>query len=339
MPVLPDGRSLHISAPLTNISVAYQQEQRWIAPQVFPQVPVQRQGDIFWKYNKGDWFRTIAGVRAPATESLGGGWQVSTDTYYAPVYAVHKDVDDQTRANVDAVFNMDRDATLWVTQQLLIKRDRVFMDSFMKTGVWTGGTGIGGGASGTDLTGGATAASNQFVQWNRSGSDPIGDVMTQHIGMARATGMRPNVLVIGPAVYQALLNNTSILDRIKYTNGDVGNSGMVGEQLLARAFGVDRIVVTWTIENTGPMGGTDNFAFMNNKTALLVYAAPNPGLMQPSGGYIFTWAGFLGAGAFGTRIRRFRMEAIESDRIEGEMAFDMKIISPDTGIFFDAAVQ
>lgn len=336
MPVLPDGRSLHINQPLTNISVAYQQAegQRWVAGQVFPQVPVQRQGDLFWKYRKGDWFRTVAGVRAPATESVGAGWEVETDTYYAPVYAVHKDVDDQTRANVDAAFNLDRDATLWVTQNLLIKRDKVWVDSFMKTGVWTGGTGIGGGAAGADLTGGATAGANTFVQWDRAGSDPIGDIMTQHIGMARGTGFRPNTLVVGPAVHQALLNNASIIERIKYSQ-----RAIVTEDLLATLFGVDRYIVTWTVQNTGPMGGADNFSFMNNKTALLVYAAPNPGLMQPSGGYIFSWTGFLGAGAFGTRIRRFRMEAIESDRVEGEMAFDMKVVSADVGVFFSGAVQ
>jgi hypothetical protein len=338
MPLLPEGRSLHINAPLGNISVAYMQAvaENTIANQVFPQVPVQRQGDLYWKYNKGDWYRTAAGLRAPATESPGGGWQVSTDQYFAHVYAVHKDVDDQTRANADNVFNLDRDATLWVTQNLLIKRDQIWVTNYMTTGVWIGGTGIGGGANGADLTGAAAAGSNQVVQWDRAGSDPIGDIMTQHIGMARATGFRPNVLVIGPAVLQALLQNASILERIKYT---APGGAFINQQLLAQVFGVDRVVVTWAIQNTGALGAADNFSFMNNKTALLVYAAPNPGLMQPSGGYIFSWAGFLGGGAFGTRIKRFRMEHIESDRIEGEMAFDMKVVSPDVGVFFNSIVQ
>lgn len=336
MPVLPDGKSLHISQPLTNISVAYQQlqAQTWIAPQVFPQVPVQRQGDLYWKYNKGDWMRTIAGVRAPATESPGGGWEVTTDSYFAHVYAVHKDVDDQSRANVDAVFNLDRDATLWVTQNLMLKRDKLWVDTYMKTGVWTGGTGVGGGAAGADIAGGAAAGANTIVQWDRAGSDPIGDVMTQRIGMARATGLQPNVLVIGPDVYKALLNNASIIERIKYSE-----RGIISEELLRAVLGVDRLVVTWTVENTAPMGAADSLNWLNAKSALLVYANPTPGLMQPSGGYIFNWAGFLGAGAFATRIKRFRMEAIESDRVEGEMAFDMKIISPDVGVYFNGIVQ
>jgi hypothetical protein len=337
MPVLPDASTLRVSSPLTQISVAYQQgveARRFIADQVFPVVPVARQGDLYYKYNKGDWFRSVAGVRAPATESVGAGWEVTTDSYFAPVYAVHKDVDDQTRANADNVFNLDRDATLWVTQNLLIKRDRIFIDTYMKTGVWTGGTGIGGGASGADLTGAATAGSNQFIQWNRAGSTPIEDIYTQVIGMARTTGFRPNTLLIGPDVLAALMNHASIIDRIKYSERGIANV-----DLLATLFNVDRVLVTWSIENTAPMGATDSFNFMNSKTALLMYSAPNAGIMQPSAGYIFAWTGLLGAGAYGTRIKRFRMEQIESDRIEGEMAFGMKIVAADLGVFFNSAVQ
>ena len=44
MPVLPEGKSLYVSQPLTNISNAYGQSGRWIADQVFPTVPVARQG-------------------------------------------------------------------------------------------------------------------------------------------------------------------------------------------------------------------------------------------------------------------------------------------------------
>lgn len=338
MPVLPESRSLYINAPLTNISVAYQQgpgARRTIADQVFPVVPVQRQGDLYWKYKKGDWFRSIAGVRAPATESVGGGWEVETDSYFAHVYAVHKDVDEQTRTNAaGGGFDLDRDAALWVTQNLLIKRDRLWVDSFLKTGVWTGGTGIGGGANGADLVGGATAGSNAFVQWDRAGSDPIKDINTQVLGMARSTGFRPNVLVIGPDVWNALTQNTAILDRIRYSE-----RGIITEDLLRAVFNVDRVVVTWAIENTGPTGGTDSFNFMNSKTALLVYAPSNAGLMQPTGGYIFSWSALLGAGAFGTRVSRIPVPLTQSVRVEGEMAFDMKVVSPDVGVLFSGAVQ
>ena len=335
MPLSPEGSTLYVNQPLTTISTAYGQAGNWIAPQVFPTVPVARQGDLYWKYPQGDFKRTIVGVRAPATETPGGGWEMEQDSYFAQVYGVHKDVDDQTRQNaVGGGFNLDADAATWVTEQLLLKRDLLWVNTFMKTGVWTGTTGIGGGGSGTDLAGGSAAGSNTFVQFDRAASDPIGLLTAQILGMARKTGVRPNVLVMGPAVYAALLNNQSIIDRVKYTGG-----GLLTEDVIRQALGIERLVITWTTQNTAPRGAADAIGFLNEKDMLLVYAPARAGLQQLSGGYTFTWDGLLGAGSFGTRIKRFRIEPIASDRIEGEMAFDMKVVSPDVGIYFSGVVQ
>lgn len=335
MPLLPEGKSLYFNQPLTTVSTAYAQSGNWIAPQVFPTVPVVRQGDLYWKYPQGDWKRTIAGVRAPATETPGGGWTMDSDTYFAQVYGVHKDVDDQTSTNAaGGGFNLYADAARWVTEQLLLKRDRLWVDTYLRTGLWTGTTGVGGGADGADLVGGTADGSNVITRWDLSGGDPIKNLTAQILGQAQKTGYRPNVLVMGPAVYTALLNSQSIIERVKYS----GN-GFLTEDVVRQALNVERLVVTWTTENTAPKGAPDSINFMNTKSALLVYAPANAGLQTLSGGYIFTWTGLLGAGAFGTRIKRWRMEEIASDRIEGEMAFDMKVVSPDVGVFFSNVVS
>lgn len=326
----PTYRDVYVNRPLTNLSVAFQQVDRnYIAADVFPQVPVNRQGDLYYKYVMDDWFRSMAGVRAPATESPGSGWDITTDQYYANVYAVHKDIDDQTRANADTVFDMDRDATLFVTTNLLLKRDILFYSNFMGTGIWTGGT---GGA--TDQAGVASApGTNQFLQFNQSGSDPVNTIQTQALSIQRQTGLKPNVLVIGPSVLQALRNHAAILDRIKYTQ-----RGIVTVDLLAGLFEVDRVLVTLGVQNTAQKGQTLNMSFLADKSMLLAYVAPAPGLMQPSAGYIFTWTGLLGAGAYGTRVKRFRLERIESDRVEGEMAFALKVVAPQLACYFSAVV-
>jgi hypothetical protein len=62
------------------------------------------------------------------------------------------------------------------------------------------------------------------------------------------------------------------------------------------------------------------------------------GLNTVSAGATFSWTGYLGASDMGTRMKQFRLEAIASDRIEGEMAFDMKVISPILATFFGDAV-
>ena len=64
----PSLHSVHIDAPLTNISVAYLQAQtNFIAPRVFPVVPVDKQSDLYFTYTKNDWFRDEAKPRGAGT--------------------------------------------------------------------------------------------------------------------------------------------------------------------------------------------------------------------------------------------------------------------------------
>src|SRR5579862_8488315 len=95
----PTIGQVHVNAPLTNISVAYIQSQTaFVASQVFPLVPVDKQSNVFYTYTKNDWFRDEAAVRAPATESAGSGYGLSTSTYNCTVWAMHKDIPDQVRS-------------------------------------------------------------------------------------------------------------------------------------------------------------------------------------------------------------------------------------------------
>ena len=66
-PVFSD---VHIQAALTQVSVAFiQDESHYIADRVFPIVPVVHQADKYFIWNKGDFFRDQAQMRADATES------------------------------------------------------------------------------------------------------------------------------------------------------------------------------------------------------------------------------------------------------------------------------
>jgi hypothetical protein len=69
-------------------------------------------------------------------------------------------------------------------------------------------------------------------------SDPIANVETAKEAIRAATGKRPNVLVMGPAVASKLRQHPKIVDRIKYTGRDVATN-----ELLAALFGVGEVVV------------------------------------------------------------------------------------------------
>ena len=340
----PDVSDLHVNIPLTNVSIAYiQSSDAYIAHKIFPKVTVQKQTDIFWKYSKSDWRRTDGVVRAPATESAGSGWNMETGSYRAAVYAIHKDIDAQTRANADSNFNVDADAARFVTNQLMLKRDLDWCNSFFVTG--NGGNGgTGGTLWAVEYQGVASAPSGsyQFLQWNDDASDPIGDVGQWVLNFRQLTGFMPSVMVLGAAVLLVLKNHPDILDRIKYTQ-----KGIVTEDLLATLFGVPKVITAYatytTVAQVNDGAAQDAAATYNfiasPYSAALYYVPDGPSLMTPSAGYTFTWNGYLGGNKEGIRIDRFYQRHIKADRVEGEMTYDMHLVSADCGAFINTAVS
>jgi len=308
-----------------------QSADTYIATKVFPRVPVQKQSDLYWKYSKSDWRRTDVNKRAPSTESPGVGWNMLTDSYFAHVYAVHKDIDDQVRANADSNFSLDRDATQFITNQMLLKRDIDWTAKYFTTGVWTDKTGVSG-----------TPGANQFKQWDAAGSDPLNDISGYIVDYVQLTGFRPNFMVIGANVMKSLKNHALILDRIKYTQ-----RGVVTEDLLSSLFDIPKVYVPYATQTTTPQlddakaqDAAATYSFITGGKAVLIgYAPPSPSLMTPSCGYTFTWNGYMGGNSQGLRIKSFRMEHIASDRIEAEMTYDMKMVASDMGIFLASAVS
>lgn len=320
---MPKMQNAHIDRALTNISVAYLQDSSaFIADKVFPIIPVKRQSDVFYTYNKGDFMRDEAQVRGAGTESAGGDYGVeAADPYYCRKHAFHKDVTEEERANYDEPLDADTDATDFVSQKMLIRREMEWASKFFKAGVW-----------GTEIAGKAESpAENETLHWDLPTSNPIKDITEASVKMASETGFKPNTLVLSPYAFNALKNHEDILDRIKYTQ-----KGIVTEDLLATLFGVEHVYVAWAVVNSAAKGAADSVDFIMGKGALLCYSAPRPALRKPSAGYIFAWTGLEGVGAYGNRIVRLPMDqlGLGTERIEGEIAFDVKKVCADLGCFF-----
>lgn len=325
---MPTKPQAHIDKALTNVSVAYMQDaSAFIADKVFPIIPVKKQSDVYFVYNKGDFFRDEARVRGGASESVGSDYGVeASDPYYCRVHAFHKDVTEQDRANYDEPLDADQDATDFVTQKMLIRREADWASKYFVTGKWT--TEI----TGVDANPGATEA----IKFNKSTSDPITVVTNQIVTMASQTGFKPNKIVMSPAVFYALKNHASVLDRIKYTQ-----KGIVTTDLLATLFEVEQVHVAWAVVNSADKGSTDSINFVMGKHMLIAHVAKRPAIKTPSAGYIFAWTGLEGSGAYGNRIVRLPMDmlGLGTERIEGEISFDTKIISQDLGVFLKDIVD
>ena len=306
----PTSFDVHVDAILTNSSVAYMQESyAFVASRAFPQVSVNKQTDKYFTYDQADFFRDQVQRRADGTESAGTGYGLSTASYSCDVYALHKDIGDQTRANADAPLNPDMDATRFLTQQMLIRQEVEWAAAAFTTGVW-----------GTDAT--------PSPLWDAASSTPIADVETAKNTVLTNTGYVPNTVIMSYKVMSALMDNSDIIDRIKYTSQD-----SVSEELLARLFGVDRVMVMAGTYNTAQEGATASYSQIGDKDVLVAYVAPSAGLMVPSAGYTMLWNGVSQGFGTSTAVARYRMETLRADRIEIESAWDTKIVSSALGYF------
>ncbi len=86
----------------------------------------------------------------------------------------------------------------------------------------------------------ATAAASLNIttggaDWGSQNNNPIVDMLNWKRAVSNHIGIRPNSAVIGSAVFDSLLTNPAILERIQFTTAD-----SIDVDVLARYFGLER---------------------------------------------------------------------------------------------------
>jgi hypothetical protein len=329
----PTLGDVHVNRPLTNISVAYSQQAagvEFVADRAFPPVPVESQSDVYYTYTRGDFNRDEMQKRALASESAGSGYNLdSTGTYKCDLWALHKDVDDRIRANSDSPLSPDRDATIFLTNKALIRRERLWASNFFAGSIWT-----------SELAGQATSDSTHVVYWNLTTSTPIEDIRAGKTQMRlNSGGFAPNIAVFSRQVFDKLVDHPDFVGRMS-GGATTALPAIVQRARMAEILELDEVLVMDAVYNSAAEGATEANSFVGGKHALLAYRPKNPGLMVPSAGYVFNWTGLIGqTGGAGLRIKTFRMEEKASDRVEIDAAFDMRKVSADCGFFFNGVIQ
>jgi len=309
---LPSVAQVHaVDVPLSMMSQAIMQSETLygISLQIFPRVMVDRQSNKYYVWDQKDLFRSDARKRAPGTESAGSGLRLSTDSYYCDVWGSHFDIDHQTAANADAGIDIERGAVAKVTRDILIQVDLDWAASFFVTGVWNSSAGP---LNGT---------------WDLTNSSPIEDLRARVYTMAQNTGFTPSDLTLGANTYKRLQDHPDLLDRIKYTQ-----KGIVTRDLIASVLEVANCRVLFGVQNTAAEGASSGtFAFDAGNHALLTYAPAAASLYAASAGYTFVWSGLYNA-AFPIAITQFPIPQRKVlARVEGETAFDNKLVASVLG--------
>ena len=313
MPGQPTPQDLHVNTLLTMLSIGYK-NPAYIADEIFPIVSVNKQSDIIPAYDQSHWFRDNAAVRAPGTKSVGGGYTVvTTATYFCNRFSRRFEIPDELRRNADAPWNLDEDATRFVTDKVQMRREVKFATDNFATGKWT-----------TDKTGGT-----DFTKWNNYGSStPEVDTTTYKDTVEALMGQEPNVLAIGKQGHIQLKNHPSLMDRIKYTQRAQLTTDLIASLLEFDKYLVGRSIYTTTIEGTAEASVT--YTRIWGKNALMVYVPATASLLTPAAGYTFVWQRVANAIQY---IKRMRDEEKEIDIVEANTFFDQKITAARAGLF------
>jgi hypothetical protein len=316
----PLSRDLYVDQLLTNIVIGYRNPV-YIADELCPLVRVDVQSGLVPATLQSDWFRDAAQKRAPGTPSRGIGFGVTSSAYYAHRYSFRHEIDDDTKANAAAPWNLEQLSARFVTDKILMKREINAASSFFATTIW-----------GDDETGAV-----DFTQWDDvGGSNPLVDIETYRNEIEMRVGFTPNTLVLGPDVWSLGLKfNPVLVDMVKYTQ-----RSLLGPELVASLLEIDRLLIGRAIHTTSLLGTAEASVVYQRiwgKKALLAYVSRSPSVMEPSACYTLWWAR-EGAPAQPTYIKRMRNEESEVDIIESNSYFDKKVTSARSATFLDAVV-
>ncbi len=316
-----DSRGSIVAGPLANVSIAYR-NKNYIADRVFPIIDGVAPEAKILKYLKGAWFADEADIRAPGTRAKRG--QIVTD--YASLstkeYAFAKEVTDEDRRFAKAAgappLMPDQDAIEFATDKVDLKKERRVAET-VKGGTWSGQAG------GEDLQGAWAAG---------TGNSFIASVEGETEYIRSQTGLKPNTLLITPNVLTELKRETTILDRIKYTE-----RGIVTAALLAAMLELEEVLIGDAIYSTAKetTAGTE-FSAKNvweknagKGSAFLFYRPQRIGLKVPTAGL---QARIKYENGLPRRTEVWRENAEHQDVYEVAEETDITAICPDLGYFW-----
>ncbi len=325
----PTAQSIHVDAILTNLSVAYK-NRLYIADRIFQSVPVNKQSDKYFVFPRGAWFRDEAGKRGPGSSAPQGGYEVSPDSYYADEWAFDHKIPKEVLENADIPLQPWTTGVNFVTDKILLRKERLVAEKILTPGNWTGG----GDVQGNWAHG---AVANSFIT----------DMLDAKEDIRRRIGVYPNVLMIEAKTFKELKQLAALIDRIKYT-GTSGKPADVRPHTLAALFVLDEVLLGAGIyysakEKKGGADFTPADIWEVNSTkgsAFLYYRPPQPALEVPAAGYCFNWRGTeMGQSQIIQQdnyrvVKKWWDNPVESWWVRAAERLDAKVVSADCGCLF-----
>lgn len=226
---------LYIDPVLSNFAVSYK-PQGFIAQDVMPIIPVQKQSGIYAVLEQADQFRSPDTSRSPGSEAKIVRFRVGSDNYNCRNWALKSQIAIEDLANADPVFlsMLEQGRTGTVMNQLLLD-----WEIRAATKMFT--------ANAANVGSYATVAS----AWNvaAGGGSPFNDINTAIDNIHNATGYYPNTLVFGIQAWKSFRRHNEIINKAQRTTV-AGGAPMASIDQVRELFEIENVLVGRAYKNT-----------------------------------------------------------------------------------------
>ena len=312
IPTINDVRT--INPVLTDLSIGFKNERFHWDKIARPKRTNEKSGS-YPTYTRDYWFRRMTGgLRAPGGEyTQAPGYGISWATFNALERGFEKGLDDSIRRANQTADDLGIVDLAYLTNLIQLELEKEVAAAAFVTGVWGTSTTL----TGTD-------------QWSDlDASDPIDKIEVAKRTIRRNTGSKPTCICVGALVWEKLKEHPLLLDKYKHTQ-----RGILTEDLVAQAFGVDRLMVADSVENTVADGQTFTGADIWTDN-VLVFVDNAPGLMTPTGAITFIWDE---QGNYPWGVQEYRWEKTRSNVQRVFTHFDIKIVAAQLGYMYLDAI-
>jgi hypothetical protein len=263
---MPSLNQVYRAPLLTDAMVRYRNDN-FIAEQVFPVLPVTKEQDYIFVFDKEN-------LRAPKNSQRGlydraervdyGLSQVAMPTLVER--ALEQPVSWKVKNQAQDPLQPEISATNNLAEKIAIEKEVALSTYLANTANVTQNTTLSGTSQWSDYT----------------NSHPLVAIQSAADTILQNSLKKPNVAVMGRQVFSQLVNHPDVTDRIKYTaradQATIANA-------LADLLGVDRVYIGTAGQNTAVEGQTDSVSFIWGKNFWLMYVAPIPAIETVSAGY------------------------------------------------------
>lgn len=309
---MPIQGPIHVDRPLTNISIGYKSEGL-VADQIFPTVPVKKETDLYYIFDKANSMRTPESLRANGAEANEDSLVLSTASYRIEEHALKDLITKRDRDNAEDSLGLEMATVEDLTDKILREREVDAASLLFTNGNWDNESSL------------AAAAA-----WsaNTSVSNPILNADSAASTINQQAGVRPNLCVLDFRTWLAAKEHTSVVQRVMYTSAE-----SVTEAILARLFGVARLLVASGSHNADDEGLPAAMQHIWTDSAWFGYVAPSPGIKRLSALYAFKKS------AGGVEVRRWMDDPRKGEWFEVGHMYDQLAPASDAGYLVVNTVQ